>query len=134
MSQHRRIGQETEYAVRRPSPQNHRSSPDKRSNHSLFLLIRGFITDRCRCLPGYRDFYQSQFFAENGSAFAYEALPTAEKDGLIEGATAECLTPHELLCQQRAQETWLTRALASEQIQTDQEFQGCGLLKNCRDA
>ena len=135
MSQQRRIGQETEYAVRRPGASNyHASSTKKPSNHSLFLLIRGFISDNCRCLPGYRDYYQSQFFAENGSAFAYEALPTAEKDGLIEGATAECSTPHELLCQQRAQEAWLKKALASHQVQADQAFQGCGLLKNCRDA
>jgi hypothetical protein len=129
----RRVGQETEYAVRRPRSGDSRST-DGRSNHSLFLLIRGYITDHCRCLPGYRDFYQSQFFTENGGAFAYEALPTAERDGLIEGATPECLTPYELLCHQRAQEAWLIQALASQRIQNDQAFQGCGLLKNCRDA
>ena len=129
----RRAGQETEYAVRRPRSEDSRST-DGRSNHSLFLLIRGYITDHCRCLPGYRDFYQSQFFTENGGAFAYEALPTAERDGLIEGATPECLTPYELLCHQRAQEAWLIQALGSQRIQNDQAFQGCGLLKNCRDA
>jgi Pup amidohydrolase len=129
----RRVGQETEYAVRRPHSGDSKST-DGRSNHSLFLLIRGYITDHCLCLPGYRDFYQSQFFTESGGAFAYEALPTAERDGLIEGATPECLTPYELLCHQRAQEAWLIQALASQRIQNDQAFQGCGLLKNCRDA
>ena len=129
----RRVGQETEYAVRRPHTGDSTSNNGP-SNHSLFLLIRGYITDHCRSLPGYRDFYQSQFFTENGGAFAYEALPTAEWDGLIEGATPECLTPYELLCHQRAQEAWLIQALSSQRIQNDQAFQGCGLLKNCRDA
>ncbi len=134
MTGRRRIGQETEYAVRRPGLHSNSAQPDERSNHSLFLLIRGYITDRCRCLPGYRDFYQSQFFMENGGAFAYESLPTAEKDGLIEGATSECETPYEALCHQRAQEAWLVEALQSQRVQNDSAFQGCGLLKNCRDA
>ncbi len=134
MTGRRRIGQETEYAVRRPSANVAPFVPDDRSNHSLFLLIRGYITDHCHCLPGYRDFYQSQFFMENGGAFAYESLPTAEKDGLIEGATPECETPYEALCHQRAQEAWLIQAIESQRIQNDAAFQGCGLLKNCRDA
>ena len=133
MNGRRRIGQETEYAIRRPAPSNQPESND-RNNHSLFLLIRGYITDHCRCLPGYRDFYQSQFFTESGSAFAYEALPTAERDGLIEGATPECFTPLELLRYQRAQEMWLVKALRSRRIRHDRSFHGCGLLKNCRDA
>ncbi len=132
MNWRRRFGQETEYAVRRPY--SGEPFPIRRSNHNLFLLIRGYITDRCRTLPGYRDFYQSQFFMENGGAFAYEAIPTAERDGLIEGATPECVTPYELLCHQRAQESWLKDALQSPPIRDDALFAGCGLLKNCRDA
>ncbi|MCP4134192.1 MAG: hypothetical protein GY754_24680 [bacterium] len=125
----RLLGQETEYAIRF-TPAEGKIRP---TNQSLYRLISNNIKELVKARPGERNYYQDQFFVENGGAFCYEFLPSTPEGGLLEGSTPECSSPSELLLYQRAQEELLRQAV--QQTQSQVESDGTlGLIKNCRDA
>ncbi len=135
----RLLGQETEYAIRFRSlaSQAEASSGAGRPGHSrIFQAFRYAIRRIVKTRPGEWLFFLENFFTENGGAFNYEALPYAPEAGLIEGATPECHSPHELLLYQRAQEALLLRARpdASRYLERRGHRGELGLIKNCRDA
>lgn len=127
----RLLGQETEYAIRF-SPARGQPHP---GNELLFEAFRHAIAQRVATRPGERNFFQEQFFTENGGAFCYEFLPYARQGGLLEGATPECSGAGELLLYQRAQESLLTEAIPrAEGYLRERGILGeLGLIKNCRD-
>ncbi len=128
----RRIGQETEYAIRF-TPLEDGGRP---GNAAIYRALRDAVGEVVHTAPGSRAEPNQQFFTENGGAFYYEFLPHAYQGGLIEGATPECHGPGELLLYQRAQESLLIRAipLAESSLADDGWPGSIGLIKNCRDA
>lgn len=134
----RLLGQETEYAIRFRSTAEPAGSPGSgRPGHSrVFQAFRYAIRRIVKTRPGEWLFFLENFFTENGGAFNYEALPYAPEAGLVEGATPECHSPHELLLYQRAQEALLMRAKPDAQRYLERRGHPgeLGLIKNCRDA
>ena len=124
------LGQETEYALAFLT-----ESIDKPSNLHLYREIQNAIMSLVKTKPGKRK-YQREFFCENGGAFAYEFVPHAYLNGLIESKTPECSSASELLLYQKSLESLLIKAIPIvEASLSEQGFQGnLRIIKNCRDA
>jgi proteasome accessory factor A len=125
------VGQETELAIRF-EPRDGRSHP---GNKLIFEYLAIAIRSIVKTQPGKRSFIQDQFFTENGGAIYYEHHPQSLRKGLIEFATPECSSAHELVLYQRAQESLLLQALPmAEKLLTNEGFAGSlRLIKNSRD-
>lgn len=123
-------GQETEVAIRF-DPQGG-SHP---GNKVIFEYLTQALQKIVRTKPGKRNFIQDQFFVENGGAIYYEHHPQSLQKGLIEFATPECHSAHELVLYQRAQEALLCRALpiAQKMMSYDGIDGELSLIKNGRD-
>ena len=127
---HHLLGQETELAIRFQEKAG--SHP---GNKVIFDYVARAIKTIVKTKPGKRNFIQDQFFVQNGGAVYYEHHPQSLRRGLIECATPECHTAHELILYQRAQEALLTKALPMAQkfMAYDGIDGELSLLKNCRD-
>lgn len=126
----RLLGLETEYAIG-VTP---RDGPAAPTNAEAYAALRVAIESCVRARPG--EASRQEFFVENGGSFSYECLPWARRDGLVEGATAECRSPGTALLYQRAQDALLVRALPLAERLLAQAGQPArlSLRKNCRDA
>lgn len=130
----RLIGLENEYAFRFSDADGGPRPSHADLYDELILEIQALT----RTLPGEKRGGKPRQFLENGGVFAYEAVPWALADGLIEGGTPECRGPGTVLLYQRAQEALLERACA-QLTRVYREQRGrpgvtVGLLRNCRDA
>lgn len=128
----RLLGLETEYAIRF-SPDAGYAHP---GNLELYEAIATAIRRRARHVSGDGEMVKhDQFFIENGGAFCYETTDGAIVGGLLEGSTAECAEPLQLLAYQRAQDLILTEAVEEAELALARRgvCGTLGLLKNCRD-
>ena len=128
-------GLETEYAIRARSNADEFTPGSHDHGVSRFAIYR-FLTEALRRqlpLATAKHFKDGSFLA-NGGAVWYESERPASGAGLIEGATAECRGPRQLLAYQRAQDSLLSQA-ANEGL--GEGFEGESpwtLVKNDRDA
>ena len=125
------LGQETELAIRF-EPQDGVEHP---GNKVIFEYLAAAIKSLVKTRPGKRNFIQDQFFTENGGAVYYEHHPQSLRKGLIEFATPECGSAHELILYQRAQEALLAKAvpIAQSMLATEGVNGTLSLIKNSRD-
>lgn len=124
------LGQETELAISFQGDEN-----DHPGNKVIFDYMAKAIKSIVKTKPGKRNFIQDQFFVQNGGAIYYEHHPQSLRKGLIECATPECHSAHELILYQRAQEALLQKALPlAKKMMAYDGFEGeLRLIKNCRD-
>ena len=125
------LGQETELAIRFDPAR----SSDHPGNKVIFDHFYQAISTIVKTKNGKRNFIQDQFFVQNGGAIYYEHHPQSLRKGLIECATPECSSTHELILYQRAAERLLQKAIPLVKAQLnaigiDGEL---SLLKNSRD-
>ncbi|SMF62044.1 proteasome accessory factor PafA2 family protein [Pseudobacteriovorax antillogorgiicola] len=127
---HHLLGQETELAIRFQE-----RNGDHPGNKVIFDYMARAIKSIVKTKPGKRNFIQDQFFVQNGGAVYYEHHPQSLRRGLIESATPECHSAHELILYQRAQEALLIKALPmAQKMMSYDGYEGeLSLLKNCRD-
>ena len=125
------LGQETELAIRF-QPASHCTHP---GNKIIFDYFHEAIASLVKTRSGKRSFIQDQFFVQNGGAIYYEHHPQSLRKGLIETATPECSSTHELVLYQRAAERLLEKAkpVAIDLLKADGIEGELSLLKNCRD-
>ncbi len=118
----RLIGLETEYSLHIPS-----DSVLTKNRPQLFARLARYFQHFLPIVPAQH--MKEGFFHAAGGAVWFETERPAGGGGLIEGATAECRSPRELIAQQRAQDELLAEATAAA-------FAGSEirLLKNDRDA
>ena len=125
------LGQETELAIRfRPTEYG-----EHPGNKVIFDTFYQVIQSLVKTKPGKRNFIQDQFFVQNGGAMYYEHHPQSLRKGLIESATPECHSAHELVLYQRAGERLLTKAMPTVTKRlSDMGYEGeLSLIKNSRD-
>ncbi|MFW7379053.1 MAG: proteasome accessory factor PafA2 family protein [Oligoflexus sp.] len=127
----RLFGQETELAIRFEP----RAGVQHPGNKVIFEYLALAIKSIVHTKPGKRNFIQDQFFVENGGAVYYEHHPQSLRKGLIEFATPECASAHELILYQRAQERLMLKAIPlAQRLMANEGIEGeLGLIKNSRD-
>lgn len=125
------LGQETELAVRFV-PKGYSEHP---GNKVIFDYLSRAVRTIVKTKPGKRNFIQDQFFVQNGGAIYYEHHPQDLKKGLIECATPECHSSHELVLYQRAHEELLNKAIPiAKKFMAREGIEGeLSLIKNCCD-
>lgn len=118
----RLIGLETEYSLHIPA-----ESVLTKNRPQLFARLTRYFQHLLPIVPAQH--MKEGFFHAGGGAVWFETERPAGGGGLVEGATAECRSPRDLLAQQRAQDELLADAAAAA-------FAGSEicLLKNDRDA
>jgi len=130
----RLLGQETEYLIRFRSED---VSAERIPNSKLYQSLTHFVQQRVPIAPHMMG--DLGWFTANGGAFHFERIFLLDlidpMVGLIEGGTAECRDPLQLLRYQRAQDVLLSQAMANavNDVDVDGYQQSATLLKNNRD-